>query len=81
MLDRRIYTLQFPATATPEKVSLLAWLEEPNLLSPCTTAVLKRDGTNVVTDGSCSVTSGNWVSPYDNVPTSLASDLDIVRHI
>lgn len=41
-------------------------------------AVLKRDGTNVVTDSSCKATSGNWVSPYDNVATTLASDLDIV---
>ncbi|EIM90136.1 uncharacterized protein STEHIDRAFT_92898 [Stereum hirsutum FP-91666 SS1] len=39
--------------------------------------VLKRDGTNVVTDSSCKATSGNWVSPYDNVATTLASDLDI----
>lgn len=39
--------------------------------------VLKRDGTNVVTDTSCAATSGNWVSPYDNVATTLASDLDI----
>ncbi|KAF5378154.1 hypothetical protein D9615_007612 [Tricholomella constricta] len=39
--------------------------------------VLKRDGTNVVTDSACSVTSGKWVSPYDNVATTLASDLDI----
>ncbi|PFH49165.1 hypothetical protein AMATHDRAFT_76343 [Amanita thiersii Skay4041] len=39
--------------------------------------VLKRDGTSVVTDSDCSVTSGHWVSPYDNVATNLASDLDI----
>ncbi|KAF8966795.1 hypothetical protein BDZ97DRAFT_1806483 [Flammula alnicola] len=39
--------------------------------------VLKRDGTNVVTDSACAATSGNWVSPYDNVATTLASDLDI----
>lgn len=39
--------------------------------------VLKRDGTNVVTDSSCKATSGNWVSPYDGVATTLASDLDI----
>ncbi|KAH6902671.1 hypothetical protein BKA70DRAFT_512309 [Coprinopsis sp. MPI-PUGE-AT-0042] len=39
--------------------------------------VLKRDGTNVVTDSSCASTSGNWVSPFDNVATNLASDLDI----
>ena len=42
--------------------------------------VLKRDGTNVVTDSSCKATSGNWVSPYDGVATTLASDLDIVSH-
>ncbi|PPR04758.1 hypothetical protein CVT24_007113 [Panaeolus cyanescens] len=40
-------------------------------------AVLIRDGTGVVTDSSCKPTSGNWVSPYDGVPTNLASDLDI----
>jgi len=39
--------------------------------------VLKRDGTNVVTDSSCGATSGSWVSPYDGVATNLASDLDI----
>ncbi|KAJ7075323.1 hypothetical protein B0H15DRAFT_806262 [Mycena belliarum] len=39
--------------------------------------VLKRDGTNVVTNSACAATSGNWVSPYDGVATTLASDLDI----
>ncbi|OBZ73078.1 hypothetical protein A0H81_07100 [Grifola frondosa] len=39
--------------------------------------VLKRDGTNVMTDSSCKPTSGNWVSPYDGVATTLSSDLDI----
>ncbi|KIP03312.1 hypothetical protein PHLGIDRAFT_245613 [Phlebiopsis gigantea 11061_1 CR5-6] len=39
--------------------------------------VLKRDGTNVVTSSACAATSGNWVSPYDGVATTLASDLDI----
>ena len=39
---------------------------------------MKRDGTNVVTGSNCAATSGNWVSPYDNVATTLASDLDIV---
>jgi len=39
--------------------------------------VLKRDGTNVVTNSSCAAVSGDWISPYDNVPTTLASDLDI----
>ncbi|KAJ7643710.1 hypothetical protein FB45DRAFT_895861, partial [Roridomyces roridus] len=39
--------------------------------------VLKRDGTDVVTSSACAATSGNWVSPYDGVATTLASDLDI----
>lgn len=39
--------------------------------------VLIRDGTDVVTDSSCKPTSGNWVSPYDGVPTTNPSDLDI----
>ncbi|KAJ7690330.1 hypothetical protein B0H17DRAFT_591010 [Mycena rosella] len=39
--------------------------------------VLKRDGTDVVTNTACAATSGNWVSPYDGVATTLASDLDI----
>lgn len=42
-------------------------------------AVLKRDGTNVAVNTACTATSGNWVSPYDGVATTLASDLDIVR--
>ncbi|KAG6917210.1 hypothetical protein DXG01_003415 [Tephrocybe rancida] len=41
------------------------------------TTVLKRDGTSVVVDSACAATSGKWVSPYDGVSTTLASDLDI----
>ena len=44
-------------------------------------AVSKGDGTNIVTDSRCAATSGQWVSPYDNVPTNLASDLDIVSDL
>ncbi|KAG0082388.1 hypothetical protein BGZ92_011791 [Podila epicladia] len=40
-------------------------------------SVLKRDGTNVVTNSVCSAISGHWVSPYDGVSTTLASNLDI----
>ncbi|MET9228716.1 HNH endonuclease family protein [Lentzea sp. NPDC003310] len=40
-------------------------------------AVLKRDGTNVVTDSSCAATSGRWFSPYDGATWSAASDVDI----
>ncbi|KAF8882229.1 hypothetical protein BD779DRAFT_1472989 [Infundibulicybe gibba] len=36
--------------------------------------VLIRDGTNVVTNSACTPTSGKWVSPYDGVATTLASD-------
>ncbi|MDX3646392.1 HNH endonuclease family protein [Streptomyces sp. MB09-02B] len=39
--------------------------------------VLKRDGTNVVTDSACASTSGSWYSPYDGATWTLASDLDI----
>ncbi|WP_158847197.1 HNH endonuclease family protein [Saccharothrix deserti] len=39
--------------------------------------VLKRDGTNVVTDSSCAATSGRWYSPYDGATWTLASDIDI----
>ncbi|MEU2059066.1 HNH endonuclease family protein [Streptomyces sp. NPDC013455] len=39
--------------------------------------VLKRDGTNVVTDSSCASTSGSWYSPYDGATWTAASDLDI----
>ncbi|MFD8478265.1 HNH endonuclease family protein [Kitasatospora sp. NPDC059673] len=39
--------------------------------------VLKRDGSNVVTDASCAATSGTWVSPYDGVTITSASGLDI----
>ncbi|MGY3201436.1 HNH endonuclease family protein [Streptomyces sp. TE5632] len=39
--------------------------------------ILKRDGTNVVTDSSCAATSGSWYSPYDGATWSAASDVDI----
>ena len=34
----------------------------------------------MVTDANCAAVSGHWISPYDNVATNLASDLDIVSH-
>ncbi|MBP2322049.1 hypothetical protein JOF56_002434 [Kibdelosporangium banguiense] len=39
--------------------------------------VLKRDGTNVVTNSSCAATSGSWYSPYDGETWTAASDVDI----
>ncbi|GAA1010702.1 hypothetical protein STXM2123_4246 [Streptomyces sp. F-3] len=39
--------------------------------------VLKRDGTNVVTNSSCAATSGTWYSPYDGATWTSASDVDI----
>ncbi|GAA0434354.1 hypothetical protein Acor_08770 [Acrocarpospora corrugata] len=39
--------------------------------------VLKRDGSGVVTNSSCSATSGSWYSPYDGATWTLASDVDI----
>ncbi|MFD9791238.1 HNH endonuclease family protein [Streptomyces sp. NPDC059070] len=39
--------------------------------------VLKRDGTNVVTDSSCASVSGSWYSEYDGATWTAASDLDI----
>ncbi|KAL2131980.1 hypothetical protein VTI74DRAFT_4381 [Chaetomium olivicolor] len=39
--------------------------------------VLKRDGTNVVTNDACTATSGTWFSPYDGATWTAASDLDI----
>ncbi|MEU4497548.1 HNH endonuclease family protein [Streptomyces sp. NPDC023998] len=39
--------------------------------------VLKRDGSNVVTDSSCAATSGSWYSPYDGATWNAASDVDI----
>ncbi|KAK3826449.1 MAG: hypothetical protein J3R72DRAFT_374505 [Linnemannia gamsii] len=39
--------------------------------------VLIRDGTDVITDSSCRAISGDWLSPYDGLTTTVASDLDI----
>ncbi|MFJ4919456.1 HNH endonuclease family protein [Streptomyces sp. NPDC088725] len=39
--------------------------------------VLKRDGTNVVTDAGCAATSGTWKSAYDDATWTAASDVDI----
>ncbi|OKJ76473.1 HNH endonuclease family protein [Streptomyces sp. CB02460] len=39
--------------------------------------VLKRDGTNVTQNSSCSATGGSWYSEYDGATWTAASDLDI----
>ncbi|WP_237742685.1 HNH endonuclease family protein [Actinopolymorpha alba] len=39
--------------------------------------VLKRDGSNVVVDGSCYATSGSWYSPYDGATWYSPTDVDI----
>lgn len=39
--------------------------------------VLKRDGTNVVTNSACAAVSGTWYSPYDGATWTAASDVDI----
>ena len=39
--------------------------------------VLKRDGTNVVTNSACTATSGTWYSDYDGATWTAASDVDI----
>ncbi|QRV82014.1 hypothetical protein RhiJN_10029 [Ceratobasidium sp. AG-Ba] len=39
--------------------------------------VLKRDGTNVVTNSACSSTAGTWYSEYDGATWTAGSDLDI----
>ncbi|GAA0904481.1 HNH endonuclease family protein [Streptomyces thermoalcalitolerans] len=39
--------------------------------------VLKRDGTDVVTNSSCAAVSGTWYSPYDGATWTSASDVDI----
>lgn len=39
--------------------------------------ILKRDGSNVVTDSACTATSGSWYSVYDGATWTAASDVDI----
>lgn len=39
--------------------------------------VLKRDGSNVVVNSSCSPTSGSWYSPFDGATWTNSSDVDI----
>ncbi|KAH9079457.1 hypothetical protein EDB83DRAFT_2215848 [Lactarius deliciosus] len=39
--------------------------------------VLKRDGTNVVTNTACNAVSGNWFSVYDDLTTTDSSTFDI----
>ncbi|MFI0515603.1 HNH endonuclease family protein [Streptomyces sp. WSLK1-5] len=39
--------------------------------------ILKRDGSNVVTDSACAATSGSWYSPYDGATWTATSDVDI----
>jgi hypothetical protein len=53
------------------------WIRQQG--SECDTReyVLKRDGTAVRTSQSCRVTSGRWVSPYDNRTVTDPNLLDI----
>ncbi|RPF33137.1 HNH endonuclease family protein [Streptomyces sp. TLI_185] len=39
--------------------------------------VIKRDGSNVVTNSACTATSGSWYSQYDAVTTTDPSTFDI----
>jgi len=39
--------------------------------------VLRRDGSGVRVDGSCSPTSGTWYSQYDGVTVTSASSVDV----
>ncbi|MEV0584575.1 DUF1524 domain-containing protein [Nonomuraea sp. NPDC050310] len=39
--------------------------------------VLQRDGQDVITNASCTATSGTWRSPYDGAVWHQASDIDI----
>ncbi|MFG3356221.1 HNH endonuclease family protein [Streptomyces griseofuscus] len=39
--------------------------------------IIKRDGTNIVTNSACTATSGSWYSPYDGATWTSASDVDI----
>ncbi|MFF7751154.1 HNH endonuclease family protein [Streptomyces sp. NPDC007971] len=39
--------------------------------------ILKRDGSNVVTNSACTATSGSWYSPYDGATWTSPSDVDI----
>jgi hypothetical protein len=39
--------------------------------------VLKRDGTDVVTNSACTPKSGSWYSPYDGLTWTASSDVDI----
>lgn len=52
------------------------WIEQPG---GCDTreVVLKRDGTGVQTTQSCHVTTGHWVSPYDNKTFTNPTGMDI----
>jgi len=55
------------------------WLEDWARTGECTTreTVLQQQGQNVVVNGKCAPTSGQWVSPYDGVTVTDPSELDI----
>lgn len=52
-------------------------MTKPADLTGIREVVLKRDGSNVVTDSACTATSGTWFSPYDGATWTAASDVDI----
>jgi hypothetical protein len=53
------------------------WITKPGTTCNTREEILKRDGTNVVTNASCAATSGRWFSPYDGATWTAASDVDI----
>ncbi|MFG2818500.1 HNH endonuclease family protein [Kitasatospora sp. NPDC048365] len=63
-------------TTTYDRALFPHWI---TISGACNTreTVLKRDGSNVVTDSACAATSGSWYSVYDSVSTTTASSFDI----
>ncbi|GAA4879301.1 HNH endonuclease family protein [Kitasatospora terrestris] len=63
-------------TTTYDRALFPHWI---TISGTCNTreTVLKRDGSNVVTDSACAATSGSWYSVYDGVSTTTASSFDI----
>ncbi|MET8681757.1 DUF1524 domain-containing protein [Streptomyces sp. NPDC004647] len=77
----RSYLASMPATAEHSRTGYSRdlfphWI---TISGACNTreTVLKRDGSNVVTDSACAATSGSWYSPYDGATWYAASDVDI----
>jgi hypothetical protein len=78
-LAEQLAALQIAPEDTGAHYNRDDWLPQWERSGECSTreTVLRQQGQNVVVNGKCAATSGQWVSAYDGVTVTDPSKLDI----